>query len=401
MIVSVSNNRLLLSGADTLNYVTIYVGDSLICALILCIILYHDLTKFTRQEKQNLFDQAVIMQILYLTADSFWALIDGGVIRRTSFSMGMINSIVYILSVCAAYTWYVYSESMQRNVLKPEKYRSFVFEIIGILSSLTVVFSFLLGYGYWIDEEGIFHHLPFYLAVMVVRMVVLVTASVKAFLRAGKKGNSLERQEYFLTGLYPFAYIVFGGIQLFLHRIPVLCFGAIFTMMIVYINNLYGMISADPLTQLNNRTQLQRYLSGAVRYLEEDQKLYIIMLDIDHFKTINDTYGHIEGDRALMVVASELKAACRFEKNRLFISRYGGDEFVLVTRTSQEEDIKNLIRRINLDLEDKVLTDGLRYPIHISAGYSCFQGEGDTPTACLHRADEAMYIEKKKNHVKR
>ena len=161
------------------------------------------------------------------------------------------------------------------------------------------------------------------------------------------------------------------------------------------------MISADPLTQLNNRTQLQRYLSGAVRNLEDEQKLYIIMLDIDRFKTINDTYGHVEGDRALMVVAAELKAAARFEKSRLFISRYGGDEFVLVTRTSREEDVQNLIRRINLDLEDKVLKDGLRYPLHISAGYSCFQGEGDTPTACLRRADEAMYIEKKKNHVKR
>ena len=387
--------------ADILNYVTIYVGGSLICAFVLCIILYHNLTKFTRQEKQNLFDQAVIMQILYLVADSFWALIDGGVIRKTSFSMGMINCVVYILSVCAAYTWYVYSESMQRNVLKPEKNRSFVFEIIGTLSCLTVVFSFLLGYGYWIDEEGIFHHRLFYLAVMIVPLIFLITTSVKAFLRAGKKENSFERQEYFLTGMYPLAFIIFGGVQLFLHRVPVLCFGAIFAMLIVYINNLYGMISADPLTQLNNRTQLQRYLSGAVRNLEDEQKLYIIMLDIDRFKTINDTYGHVEGDRALMVVAAELKAAARFEKSRLFISRYGGDEFVLVTRTSREEDVQNLIRRINLDLEDKVLKDGLRYPLHISAGYSCFQGEGDTPTACLRRADEAMYIEKKKNHVKR
>ena len=267
--------------ADTLNYVTIYVGGSLICAFVLCIILYHNLTKFTRQEKQNLFDQAVIMQILYLVADSFWALIDGGVIRKTSFSMGMINCVVYILSVCAAYTWYVYSESMQRNVLKPEKNRSFVFEIIGILSSLTVVFSFLLGYGYWIDEEGVFHHRLFYLAVMIVPLIFLITTSVKAFLRAGKKENSFERQEYFLTGMYPLAFIIFGGVQLFLHRVPVLCFGAIFAMLIVYINNLYGMISADPLTQLNNRTQLQRYLSGAVRNLEDEQKRRVCTGDPD------------------------------------------------------------------------------------------------------------------------
>ena len=216
---------------------------------------------------------------------------------------------------------------------------------------------------------------------------------------ARKAEHRDERQLYWLIGVYPLGVLVFGLIQVFLLNAPLFCFGCTIMMLSFYILHMQQMISLDQLTRLNNRGQINRFMEQ-FQY-RENARIYAIMLDIDRFKTINDTYGHVEGDRALMVVAAELKAAARFEKSRLFISRYGGDEFVLVTRTSREEDVQNLIRRINLDLEDKVLKDGLRYPLHISAGYSCFHGEGDTPTACLRRADEAMYIEKKKNHVKR
>ena len=384
-----------------LDYIKIYVGANLICIFLLGIILYNDLTKFTRQDKQNLFDQTIVMQILYMAADSAWALIDGKVIKKTGFSMGLINCIVYLLILGASYAWYVYSEARQRDVFKPEKIRSLFFEILIVLSALTMLFGFLLGHGYWIDEDGAAQYLPFYLAVMMVPLLFIVTASVKAFIRAGKTENSFEKREFVQAGMYPLVFVIAGILQLTMYRVPVLCFGCVIGILIVYINNLYGMISADPLTQLNNRAQLQRYLSGAVRNLEEDTRLYIIMLDIDRFKTINDTYGHVEGDRALMVVALELKAVCRTEKNRAFISRYGGDEFVMVTRAREEEEVLNLVRRINLNLEDRVLRDKLQYPIHISAGYAYFLGEGDTPTACLRRADEEMYKEKKRNHIKR
>ncbi len=380
-----------------MNYVIIYAGANLICAFLLAMLLQKDIKRLARQGKQRLYDQALACQIFYLLADSVWVLVDGNVIRKNETSMGIINCIVYILLIVGAYTWYLYSEAVQKGVAEYKKIRSRFFEILGIVAILFEIFSFLLGKGYWVDNEGVYHHLGLFLFVMSLPFVYLITGSVKAFFRAFEKETSSEKRELVQAGVYPWAFLLFGLIQVFLYRVPVLCFGCSIAMVNVYVNNLFNMISADSLTQLNNRSQLQRFLSGAIRSSEKKQDLYVVMLDIDFFKVINDTYGHVEGDRALIVMASVLRGACGTEKNDIFISRYGGDEFAMVIRADSDEEIEGILHRMSQSLEEKVMEQNLPYPMRFSAGYSRFLGEGDTMTACLNRADTEMYKVKKEH----
>ena len=101
-------------------------------------------------------------------------------------------------------------------------------------------------------------------------------------------------------------------------------------MIIFYIQSIESQVSLDPLTGLNNRGQLQRYVQQSSTLFREGLKTFVAMIDVNDFKRINDGYGHAEGDRALVIIADSLRQAAGEVGFPVFISRYGGDEFVII-----------------------------------------------------------------------
>ncbi|MBR6942084.1 MAG: GGDEF domain-containing protein [Fibrobacter sp.] len=143
------------------------------------------------------------------------------------------------------------------------------------------------------------------------------------------------------------------------------------------------LISTDSLTMLNNRNRLHHYLHQ-VRDLKNS---FILMVDIDHFKQINDTYGHIEGDRALVLVSQALKKACERVSFSIFLCRYGGDEFLLIARTDFPE---KLVERIHDCLQEVIADKGgsLSYTIEASMGYARWNGDINSFKECVVKADK-------------
>ena len=73
---------------------------------------------------------------------------------------------------------------------------------------------------------------------------------------------------------------------------------------------------------------------------EEDGKLYLFMIDMNRFKRINDTFGHVEGDKAILMTADALREACSELHRKIVIARYGGDEFALVAELEEAGDFR-------------------------------------------------------------
>ena len=147
----------------------------------------------------------------------------------------------------------------------------------------------------------------------------------------------------------------------------------------------------DPLTNLYNR----RYLEEA---LEREQKLAerrrtpvgVIMLDLDDFKTFNDTYGHAAGDVALRELAKVLGANVRGGD---IACRYGGEEFVLFlpgaaleVAVQRTQDLREKISRISVPHEGRLLA-----MVTVSAGIAAYPSHGATLTQVMQAADTAMY----------
>lgn len=119
------------------------------------------------------------------------------------------------------------------------------------------------------------------------------------------------------------------------------------------------------------------------------------MIDLNKFKQINDRYGHVEGDMALRRTADALKAACADNTLRTFIARYGGDEFIIITKTDNEDLIRDLCSKIKATLVRLNDEAGVEYELTASIGYSRYNGDLEAFQSALIEADEALYKDKK------
>ncbi|WP_418647640.1 diguanylate cyclase domain-containing protein [Thauera butanivorans] len=151
----------------------------------------------------------------------------------------------------------------------------------------------------------------------------------------------------------------------------------------------------DPLTKLGNRLVLEEELSGAVARAERQQTIGCVMLiDLNRFKPINDTYGHAAGDAVLKETARRLSSSVRRSDT---VVRLGGDEFVVIAENLQRPYepqvlIDKLYRAISAPLE----YDGHVFRVGASIGAACFPADGTNSVTLLAHADHAMYANKKR-----
>ena len=153
------------------------------------------------------------------------------------------------------------------------------------------------------------------------------------------------------------------------------------------------MALTDPLTGLYNQRYLRRHLSGLMD-TGQGRNLAILMVDVDHFKSVNDRYGHASGDRALRLIADSLRVNTRVFDS---VARYGGEEFVVVMpgtgpveAAAAAERLRSAVETIEFD----TLT-GSRAQLTVSVGVACTPLESATPEVLLQEADAALYDAKR------
>jgi diguanylate cyclase (GGDEF)-like protein len=144
----------------------------------------------------------------------------------------------------------------------------------------------------------------------------------------------------------------------------------------------------DSLTKVFNRRALVSYLDILCEEATSKYNVHMLMLDLDDFKQVNDTYGHIAGDKILIFVANILKQTLR-DSDKIF--RYGGEEFVIIlNRTDDNHCLKIADRILNLIRANNLIYKGETLNITASIGTTVYK-EGDTPDTFMDRADKALY----------
>jgi diguanylate cyclase (GGDEF)-like protein/PAS domain S-box-containing protein len=154
---------------------------------------------------------------------------------------------------------------------------------------------------------------------------------------------------------------------------------------------IYQLAFYDPLTRLPNRRLLQERLKHSINVERRDGKqLGLLMLDLDHFKTVNDSLGHLAGDDLLQQVATRIIARLRDVD---MVARLGGDEFiVLLENISHPEDAARVAEEIIADLNKPFnLTQSEDVRIGASIGISLYPQHGDSPEILMEHADAALY----------
>ena len=147
----------------------------------------------------------------------------------------------------------------------------------------------------------------------------------------------------------------------------------------------------DPLTDLYNRRYLEEFLEKEIaRAVREETPLSILMLDIDHFKSFNDTYGHRAGDAVLKGLGELMQSKTRSGGD--IACRYGGEEFVIVLTDTTLEDAAARAEQFRSGFEKmSIMVGGVSLSATLSVGVATFPEHGTSSESVLHIADNALY----------
>lgn len=160
-----------------------------------------------------------------------------------------------------------------------------------------------------------------------------------------------------------------------------------------YHEEIYRLTTIDGLTEVYNKRffleSIERELNRAVRY---GRLLSLAMLDIDHFKRINDTYGHLAGDHVLRELSALMAANVRRQD---VLARYGGEEFAIILPEVDEEGAKLVCEKLRSLTEAQSFTfNGKQIAVTISLGIFTFRGQNETTEAFIAAADAKLYAAK-------
>ncbi len=159
-------------------------------------------------------------------------------------------------------------------------------------------------------------------------------------------------------------------------------------------NQALKMAFTDPLTKTNNRTSFSDSLQREINLSQRNSRdLSLVFFDIDHFKQVNDTYGHECGDMVLASAANCIKESLRGSD---IVFRYGGEEFVILLSDTDLAGAKIISERIRAKIENHTIAYGMAtLKLTASLGISTLRKD-DTPESLTNRADKAMYYAKEK-----
>ncbi len=150
------------------------------------------------------------------------------------------------------------------------------------------------------------------------------------------------------------------------------------------------MAQHDPLTGIPNRALFNdRLLQELARAKRQRTQFALVFIDLDHFKPINDNFGHAVGDHILKDVAVRLQGSVRDTDT---VGRIGGDEFVvLLAQLGEHDPIEDLAEKLRVSLKPPFQIGGKDLPLSCSVGVAVYPKDGTTPIALMKSADEAMY----------
>ena len=157
-----------------------------------------------------------------------------------------------------------------------------------------------------------------------------------------------------------------------------------------YHETVYSMMITDALTGIPNRRFLKEFLDRELtRAHRHKRPLSVAIIDLDHFKAVNDQYGHLAGDVVLREVSNRIRGSIR--RDEVF-ARYGGEEFAMVLPESNLQQAASFSERVRLLVSRlPVSVDASRIPVTVSIGIAHTLGEELTPDELFARADKKLY----------
>ncbi len=373
-----------------------YVEINVFCVFIIGLI-YVNLSKVTYPSlDQKLFRYLLGVTVVFCVADLGSYLTNGDVVFRNGAACWIFNMIYFISACVLSFLWLLYSVVRVTNSSLVVKDRAFLYGIPVAVFAMLVLTSPWTHLIFYIDRHGIYHRGSGVVLHWLIGWGYLLIMNIFCLYHARKETLSIRRKELHLLSLLCIPPVLASVLQILFPGTTIIGVGMTAAILIAFITLQNRQISRDALTGTNNRRQMEIYLTDKIRESKPEDTVFLMILDVDDFKIINDSFGHVTGDHALVDVAKCLKQVCGRMNRDLFLARYGGDEFAIVGFGKAEEIVPIVTQEI--DREVRLLNQSANEPYHISISFGHVVGQCKDfrhAERLLEMADQQMYQNKK------
>lgn len=366
--------------------------------LILLVIVCSSIRGSVIQTMDNrLYIRLIWSTCLLMTAELLAWLMDGRTFPGAGLLVWGMNIAYFMLVPCVSLAWLDY--------LCFQLYKKTLFVLSG-RAKLALAVPLVLYYGiillsgmthlvFWIGSSnfyvrGRYAYLPYTLsnAYMLVALIMIIRCTLAEFL-------SVLKRQYMLFGIITVLPMAAAVLQFYFDHIRIIFPVTAIAELMLYILLQRQQITIDPLTGINNRACFNSYLAKQMEHKETDRQLYLFMMDMNHFKGINDTYGHDVGDEALKHAARILSDF--FHRSNAFVARYGGDEFCVIKPCQNDREAQLLAEQLEGAFEKAGYSEQYGYTLSFSIGFARLKaGDAALREDIIQRADEMMYQNKKR-----
>lgn len=374
-------------------WLTYYVEVNLTAITIASILIFHTARKTSRGESSNVVFYTSLWFLILMCAGDIAALtLDGKSYPGVHYIVVAGNSIFLGAQAILAFIWLVFFQIRLKLIRTFVSRKTFIVALPLIVFLGLIIVNTFTGILFTVDANNVYQRADYIFIHWMVEILYVLGAFVQLIYAIARAKNRIQRKEYISYFLYFIPTLVAGGWQIVNFGASTFQLGVAISSMLVFLQIQDVHLVRDELTGLNNRRSLRNYEEALVSS-GEVANLTLFMIDVDSFKSINDTYGHITGDEALVQIAKVLKRAlCNMPGNRIIIYRYAGDEFLLAS-TDISLDVVNMAkRRIQEELDlvnaSKVNPFTLGLSIGVASGKCTSTSDFNE---ILQKADENMY----------
>lgn len=373
----------------------ILYAQLMIMNILVLVIVWHNDTYRSRGPllmSQKVFRILIWVNIGAMICDVIQVLCDGTAYRFSYFIENITIFLYYVLHSLVGYIFTLYVDYELYPDNERFKKRLIYYSVPAVATEIMTILSFWNGWIFVIDENnsyvrGSLFYVPIAVALGYTLYIfyMLIKYKKEYMLDSDAQGELFKR--LFVLPILPCV----GAILQALIPGSVWTFPA--TTLAILINYTIvqnGYMARDHLTGLYNRSQLESFMNYQLKNLKKGNYFFLILIDMDKFKEINDNLGHVVGDDALINAARLLRGSCKRKSD--YVARLGGDEFVIIGQCEDVIAVDMIIERMH-DVFDKFNKVSKKpYNIQFSAGYTVYDGSSHaTLDMLISEADHKMY----------
>ena len=356
--------------------------------VLLIVLHYASRARILRDRTEDRFYSVLVFGIMLgCLAEAFSYVLNGWVFPGCRIISHIVNTYIFTANMLLPFCLLVYIDLCLYGDVKRiwKHYKPQI--VTGAVMLAVNIVNFFYPISYYITEQNEYKRASFgfvYYAVILFYCLTIVFVLKRYEKEYGARA-------FFNFGMFLVPILVGAGLQFLFYGLSLAWLSSSIGLVGLFMMQQNEMAYVDSLVRTYNRQYLDHILSA---WISRNRRFAGVMMDIDRFKSINDSLGHSEGDKALKALAKILKRSARGHE---WVFRFAGDEFIVIKLTEDPGELQSYMEEVERGI-DAFNAEGRPYLLAISYGVSVFDRDVDT---FLKDMDEKMYRMKDEHHKER